>query len=113
MDVLKFIEERDRMCSTYFKCENCPLVTTACMNIVNVTEQVVDIVEKWSAAHPCKTRQSEFLKQYPDTLLDSCGVIEFCPMPISASHRTNHGDCNNPEKLCRDCRKEFWSQEME
>lgn len=52
MNVLEFVEERSRMCSIYLGCKNCPLATTACMNIVNVTEQVINIVEKWSDEHP-------------------------------------------------------------
>lgn len=111
MDVLKFVEERSRMCATYPGCKGCLLTTTACMNIVNITEQVVDIVEKWSAAHPAhpiKTRQSVFLEQYPNAKLDNQGILVFDPCDID---KTTHGkDC--PNKSCYECRCEFWLQEV-
>ena len=45
--------------------------------------------------------------------IDSYGVLGFCPTSISAAHRDSNGACKDPERLCRECRKEFWSQEVE
>lgn len=73
----------------------------------------VDLVEEWSREHPLKTRQSVFMEQYPETEIDEHGVVGLCPMFISASHRDSEGECNYPERLCRDCRREFWMQEVE
>lgn len=72
----------------------------------------VKVVEEWSAAHPRKTRQSVFLKQYPDALLDKFGVMQMCPMAISAAYRDSD-ECKNPERSCMDCQREFWMQEVE
>lgn len=121
MDAIKFINEKVRMCNSRMKshtCTGCPLAAFDGCDFDDLVDQyrveeAVEFVEKWLRENPRKTRQSEFLKQYPDTLLDSYGVIEFCPMSISASHRTNHGDCNNAQRSCRDCRKDFWLKEVE
>lgn len=104
MDAVKFVEERRRM------------YTLGCIkkgiNDYNTkAEDVVAEVEEWSAAHPRKTRQSVFLKQYPNAVLDKDGVLRICPSFVG-------GD--TPEKYkcicltdCSDCRREFWMQEVE
>ena len=101
MDAVKFIEERNRMCGTMSEVWG---VDAA---------QIVKNTEEWSAAHPRKTRQSVFLEQWSETVLDVFGVIEFCPMNISAAHRDSNRVCKNPEKMCAECRREFWMQEVE
>lgn len=106
MDAVKFIEEHRRM----YKVTGKHLPTLA-EGIP--AEDVVKEVEEWTAAHPRKTRQSVFLEQYPETILDSFGVIAFCPKDVSAAYRDSSEICKNPEKFCRDCRKEFWMQEVE
>ena len=125
MDALKFIEERNRMCDRYWQadgdCDDCPLVyTRECNEMRNMVDdsgkavgKVVEIVEKWSKEHPRKTRQSVFMEQYPETVLDEHGVLSVCPLCISAAHRDSNGSCKEPEKLCTDCRREFWMQEAE
>ena len=122
MDAVKFIEERNRMCKSFGdRCTGCP-ASDACgccavdqavdqASTLDATAQVA-IVEKWSAAHPRKTRQSAFLEHYPEARLDEYGVLLFCPADISAAHRDS-GGCKDPEKMCIDCRHEFWMQEVE
>lgn len=117
MDAIEFIRERNRMCKSFDDgkgCMSCPFYKEGnlCTAIL-WKEEMIPIVEKWSTAHPRKTRQSVFLEQYPDTIIDSYGVLGFCPTSISAAHRDSNGACKDPERLCRECRKEFWSQEVE
>lgn len=117
MDALEFLKERKRLCNSYSDCCDCPLGSSRCV-INHVTsdedcKRIVTAVEQWSKEHPRKTRQSVFLEQYPEAEIDANGVLSFCPMPISAAHRYSNGGCRNPEKLCRDCRREFWMQEVE
>ena len=123
MDAVKFIKERDRMCKSFCDgCTGCP-ASNDCKNelccafdlgsTLDATAQVA-IVEKWSAAHPRKTRQNVFLEQYPEAdALDEYGVLRMCPIGISAAHRDSDGLCKNPERPCIDCRHEFWTQEVE
>lgn len=122
MDAVKFINERDRMCKSFGDgCTGCP-ASNVCKNelccafdqgsMLDAAAQIA-IVEKWSAAHQRKTRQSVFLEQYPGTILDVFGVLRLCPARISAAYRSCDGECKNPEKVCSDCRREFWMQEVE
>ena len=117
MDALEFLKERNRLCGSYRGCVGYPFGAADCvvreMTSEDTCKRIVAIVEQWSKEHPRKTRQSVFLEQYPEAEIDANGVVKFCPMPISAAHRGSNGRCRNPEKLCRDCRREFWMQEVE
>lgn len=117
MDAVKFLQERARMCNSLSPgCEGCRVneekpVTSGCYRwMFENPERAVKIVEEWSAAHPRKTRQSVFLKQYPNAVLDKDGVLRICPFLVG-------GDV--PEKYrcicltdCNACRREFWMQEV-
>lgn len=80
----------------------------------NDYEGMVEAAEQWAAEHPVKTRQSEFLKQWPETALMQDGVITICPLMISAAYRDKNGDCNKDKSdTCADCKRQFWSAEVE
>ena len=67
----------------------------------------VKFVERWAAEHPIKTRQSEFLKLFPNAQTDS-GCLNACPMDVFG----NTGiDCN--KQTCYECKKAFWLAEVE
>jgi hypothetical protein len=42
------------------------------------SEIAVSIVEKWSEEHPPETRLTEFLKHYPNALMEDDGTPEVC-----------------------------------
>lgn len=77
-------------------------------------EDAVAFVEKWAAEHPVKTRQSVFLAQYPEAAISKDGAIAICPLAISAAYRHGKGACNKDNSdTCADCRRKFWSAEVE
>lgn len=68
--------------------------------------RAVKFVERWDAEHPVKTRQSEFLKLFPNAQTDS-GCLNACPMDVFG----NTGiDCN--KRTCYECKKAFWLAEV-
>lgn len=74
----------------------------------------VKFVEQWATAHPIKTRQSVFLKQWPEAALSKDGAIAICPLAISAAYRHGNGACNKDNSdTCADCKRQFWSAEVE
>lgn len=103
MDAVKFIEERRRMCKATRRYS--PIMLEGIL-----PKDIVKEVEDWSAAHPRRTRQSVFLEQYPEGAIDSSGCLMLCPKLISADYRNRYGNCT--KRLCSDCRKEFWGQEV-
>lgn len=106
MDAVKFLQERNRMYESG--------AATPGIGLEDDYDPViaVKVVEKWSAAHPRKTRQSVFLERYPEARLDGYEVLRLCPSDISAAHRDSEG-CGYPEQRCTDCRRKFWMQEVE
>lgn len=117
MDALKFLRERKRMCNCYKDCKGCPLYDSNCVIDSAISDEdcgrIAATVEKWSKEHPRKTRQSVFLEQYPEAQIDNNGVLGVCPAPMFHSHRTDGGGCIDIHRKCPDCRREFWSQEVE
>ena len=105
MDAVKFIEERRRMYKVTGK--RSPTLAGWIP-----AKDVVKEVEEWSAAHPRKTRQSVFLEQYPNARIDSQAVIYVCPADAYGDKVCPKNE-ENVHMPCRDCRKEFWSQEVE
>ena len=121
MDAVEFIKEYLRMCfQPHWDCVDCPLnKTTFCSGSANEidqeeAEEIARLVEEWSAAHPRKTRQSEFLKQYPDAFVAPNGVLTICPANISSSsiYRGEHRRCLTADYPCPECRREFWMEEV-
>lgn len=115
MDAVKYLKERERMCEKS-KCFDCPFYEKNNHAGVNCRsldrkypEEAVAIVENWSAKHPIKTRQSEFLKVFPNASLNELGSLTICPMDADKNQRC-------PEKSgagCMDCRREYWLAEAE
>lgn len=116
MDAVKFIEERDRMCKAHAGCTDCPAYDDGfCGFGVTVTGreviEQVEIVKEWSAAHPRKTRQDVFLEQWPNAkIIPDTNTLDVYPCVIEPTMQ-NTGRCVN--QSCVDCRREFWSQEVE
>lgn len=118
MDAVEFLKERKRLCEVYFEkteCKECPLENMGCWTVDfcadDSCEKVIAIVEQWSKEHPRKTRQSVFLEQWPETEIDQYGYLMVCPKRISADCRIRYGNCAN--RVCSDCHREFWGQEVE
>lgn len=111
MDAVKFFKERQRMCDTYAgDCFGCPLSGEPCGFRDADAERVVGAVEKWSAAHPRKTRQDVFLEQYPNAIVNAKGTVEIWPCAVEKNMQ-NVRYCNSLS--CADCRREFWTKEVE
>lgn len=113
MDAIDFMTARVRMCNYYDKCEGCPVEYNPCGFCGGShATHLVEVVESWAAAHPLKTRQSVFLEQYPEAHIGPDGVLQVCPVNISAAYRSSQGGCYDVNIPCSLCRKEFWLKEV-
>lgn len=109
MDALEFFRERRRMCVSFGNvCSSCPANTEGYCIAFDEDEEAVPIVEKWSIEHPRKTRQSEFLKQFPYAECFN-GIVIICPKVIDTHFSCPAGSNFN----CSACKYGFWLQEVE
>lgn len=111
MDAVKYCEESRRMCEAN-KCAECPAedghFCKIALRYTNISSDAkVAIVEQWAKEHPVKTRQSEFLKQWPNAAVNNDGIL-FCPKTVNTAYV-----CRCKDTGCGDCRREFWMQEVE
>ena len=117
MDAVEFLKIRKRICTlSRDKCYECPLSSSAGSCLFMTTDKggenvAVDRVEQWSKEHPVKTRQSEFLKMFPNVGMVE-GVVHISPCTIDNSIWENCNKCTRHEK-CSDCRRDYWLQEVE
>lgn len=123
MDAIEFLKKLKRMCdknrdSCHGSCYVCEIFVKKAEKAISCSsfikeypEEAIAIVEKWSAEHPAKTRQSEFLKIFLDAKMDESGeVVNLCPRSINM----NYVDDYRCEKLnCLRCRERFWLAEVE
>lgn len=90
-------------------CVDCPLFIknngtgVSCKSLeMFYPEKAIEIVQKWSDEHPPKTYLSEFLKHYPNTLLNDAGLPkDVCLYNLGLT------DCKK-DRNCVDC----WNQPL-
>lgn len=119
MDTVEFFKTASRLCKN-LQCSECPvckkgmcmvrrmavLDDTSVENIEEI-EKTVSKVEQWAKDHPVKTRQSEFLKLFPNAEIDEDdGILCIKPCVIDESIGCTNG------KSCNDCRRKYWLAEV-
>ncbi len=114
MDAVEYVKQRERMCDYYMNCGDCPAGKYERCASLNDIPNLVPIVEKWAKEHSVKTRQSEFLKQWPDTEIGSDGLpsVAPCQLDVRFIHGESKVDCED-RGVCNKCRRDFWLKEIE
>ena len=117
MDAVEFLKQFNRMCKAYNDdgCKECPAYKYRCGEEFDEQEEEgVSIVEQWSKEHPVKTRQSEFLKQWPDAEISDDGLPSIAPCQLNAGliQGKSQTDCED-RGVCDKCRHDFWLKEIE
>lgn len=116
MDTVEFFKTVNRLCKNR-TCGKCPIWKNGtCMadfgdDSAKSIEETISKVEQWAKDNPIKTRQtrqSEFLKMFPDAQIDTYGALTIRPCSIEkdlCSKCTTLSDCV-------DCRREYWLTEV-
>lgn len=114
MDVVEYVKQRERMCEHYVHCGDCPVGDYQGCACLNEIPNLVPIVEQWAKEHPVKTRQSEFLKMWPDAEIgyDGLPTIAPCQLNIELLQCDSQKDCED-RGVCGKCRRDFWLKEIE
>ena len=111
MDAVEFFKTVNRLCKNQ-SCKECPVCKNGtCMvgfddDSVKNIEETISKVEQWAKDHPVKTRQSEFLKMFPNAELCR-DVINILPCSIE---KEMSKCCDN--RKCEGCRKNYWLAEV-
>ena len=118
MTALDFLKQRARMCDAHWSCDRCPINNENnydeegfifCKKYLReYPEKVIAIVEQWAEEHPPKTRQSEFLKIFPNASIADGGYINIDPCEID---QTLH--CQRwTDEACSECKRKYWLSEV-
>ena len=110
MDAIEYVKQRERMCAYYVHCNDCPASDYQECSSLNGIPKLVPIVEQWAKEHPVKTRQSEFLKMFPDASVGYNGTLVICPSQADTKAVTG---CVRSERNCDKCKRDFWLKEIE
>lgn len=100
------------MCKVYNDdgCKECPAYKYRCGEEFDEQEEDgVSIVEQWAKEHPVKTRQSEFLKMFPNASVGYNGTLIICPSQADVKAIT---ECVRSERNCDKCKRDFWLKEI-
>ena len=113
MDAVEYVKQRKRMCDCYVNCGDCPADDYHGCASLNEIPKMVPIVEQWAKEHPVKTRQSEFLKQWPDAEIGDDGLLRIAPCQLNVEliHGKAQKDCGD-RGVCDKCRRDFWLKEI-
>lgn len=104
MDAVKFLREIARMCAEYALCKGCQIGHGACRTMeAQEPEEIVAIVEEWAKEHPVETRQSRFLKEFPNAMRTKEMAIRICPKSVDTGMKCG-------EAGCEECEQKYWSE---
>ena len=114
MDAVEYLKALGRLCNNYLCGDNCPLIDSCDDESDDGYVRKVQIVEKWAKEHSVKTRQSEFLKQWPDAEISDDGLpsIAPCQLNVLFIHGKAQKNCED-RGVCNKCRDDFWLKEIE
>ena len=106
MDAVEFIKQVRRMGKQKGE--------AICFKLEEIDTEIVERVEQWAKEHPIKTRQSEFLKQYPDAEISDDGLPSVAPCQLykDMEEKDENGVCCK-NGGCAECRRDFWLKEVE
>ena len=114
MDAVEYLKAFGRLCNNYLCGDNCPLIDSCDDESDDGYVRKVQIVEQWAKEHPVKTRQSEFLKMWPDAEIGDDGLPSVAPCQLykDMEEKDENGVCCK-NCGCGICRRDFWLTEIE
>ena len=105
MDAVEFIRQVRRMGKQKGE--------AICFKLEEKDTEIVEQVEQWAKEHPVKTRQSEFLKMWPDAEIGDDGLPSVAPCQLykDMEEKDENGVCCK-NCGCGICRRDFWLKEI-
>lgn len=104
MDAIEFLKTAKR------RCENGEKEIYSVIDLEKIDiEKYVKNVEEWGKNNPIKTRQTEFLKTFPNVPMRQDGYIDIAPCNLDVEV---YRECSKRSIKCDECHKEFWDKEV-
>ena len=115
------IYEYARMCNKHKDCKFCPLsidvngMNVGCVGLLqSYPKKANEIILNWCEEHPIKTRQDKFLEMFPNTKINSDGIIMISPCTLESGETIpKNFPCSPCTDDCVECRKEYWLAEVD
>ncbi len=105
MDAIEFLKTAKR------RCENGKKEIYSVIDLEKIDiEKYVKNVEEWGKNNPIKTRQTEFLKIFPNAPVNHNGFLNVAPCSFDTEL---YKKCEKKLGECNKCLKEFWGKEVE
>lgn len=110
MDAVEFYRQFARYCTTSY-CGACNIVDYCKTKTKDGrdAEKIVREIEQWAKDHPVKTRQSEFLKMFPNAKRGIDGILCIDPCKIDI---TCEEVCEISKTDCDECKRTYWLTEV-
>ena len=107
-NILNFKREYERMCKSYTKTCNgcsfeykCDYRCLGVLEIENITQETIDLLQKWSDEHPRKTLLEDFLEKYPNATISKYEDIP-CICAEDLGYKSDNELCET-EDGCQKC----------
>lgn len=117
MDAVEFFKTVKRLCKNP-GCEGCPVCKDGMCMVMRMArlddtsyesiEETISKVEQWMKDHPVMSRQSAFLKMFPNAP-KSGRVLDICPRTLNTEYMPPKR-CENTS--CGVCKIDYWSEEV-
>lgn len=113
MDAVEFFKTVNRLCSNQSCCNGCHIYKNGCMvgfddDSIKSIDETVSKVDQWAKDNPVKTRNSEFLKLFPNAP-KSGRVLDICPKNLNIDYMPPKR-CENIS--CSACKRDYWNEEV-
>lgn len=111
MDAVEFIKKLNKICEESEDCRACPFFSEKCSitSAPPLTDEDIRSLVRAVENYNPNTRQSEFLKHYPDEKTDTQGALIICPMEIDDFNPTV---CLEYHPNCKQCKHDYWLHEV-
>lgn len=112
MDAVKFVATVREYCK---ECKIDPEALYDWLLKYEDVEFIIKAMERWGEKHLVKTRQSKFLKMFPNAKFctrEMGKTVDICPNRIDRTYVCPH-DRGRPTMFCRECMEDYWLAPIE
>ncbi len=107
MNAIDYLKTRERMCEKSYSCSVCPLAMGepfGCETVESQNpEKAVETVEVWGKNNPTETYLSDFLKKFPNAILNDEGYPNDCVRYLYGHDHVPTSGCWSDDFSCSGC----------